>query len=133
MFFKILSVFIVIPLVELAILVKTGTIIGFWYTMLIVIITGIAGAALARYQGIVVLSRLQREINSGVLPGDEMLDALFILAGGLVLLTPGFITDIAGFLFLIPYTRNFLKTYLREILKNRITTYKKETTVIIDE
>lgn len=130
MFFKLLFVFILIPFIELAILVKIGTIIGFWYTMLIVVLTGIAGASLARQQGLKVYTKIQKELNSGKIPSDDMLEAMFVFAGGIVLLTPGFLTDIAGLLFLIPFTRKIFKAYLNNILIRR---YNKKTTVSIEE
>lgn len=130
MFFKLLFIFILIPLIELAILIKIGTIIGFWYTMLIVVLTGVAGASLARQQGLKVYTRIQKELNSGRIPSDDMLEAMFVFAGGIVLLTPGFLTDIAGLLFLIPFTRKIFKSHLNKILVRR---YNKETTVSIEE
>lgn len=133
MFFKLLFVFILIPLVELAILVKIGTVIGFWYTMLIVVLTGIAGAALARYQGLRVYTSIQRELNTGKIPSDDMIDAMFIFAGGVVLLTPGFITDFAGLMFLIPHTRKILKKYLKKLLGKRMHRSDRETTITIDQ
>lgn len=133
MFFKLLFIFILIPFIELAILVKIGTVIGFWYTMLIVVVTGIAGASLARYQGIKVYTRIQRELNSGKVPSDDMLDAMFVFAGGVVLLTPGFLTDIAGLLFLVPYSREILKYYLKDIIARRMRNYNRETKITIEE
>lgn len=133
MFFKLLFVFILIPLVELAILVKIGTVIGFWYTMLIVVLTGIAGATLARYQGLRVYTSMQRELNTGKIPSDDMIDAMFIFAGGVVLLTPGFITDLAGLMFLIPYTRKILKNYLKKLLGKRMRRTDRETTITIEQ
>ena len=133
MFLKLLSLFVIIPFIELAILIKVGTIIGFWYTMLIVIFTGVAGALLARYQGLKVYGRIQRELNSGRIPSDDMIDGLLILSGAIVLLTPGFITDITGLLCLFPLTRNIIKIYLKKIFAKRIEYYNKKTTVTIDD
>ena len=133
MFFKLLFVFILIPFIELAILVKIGTMIGFWYTMSVVVVTAIVGASLARYQGLKVYSRIQGELNSGRIPSEDMLDAMFVFAGGIVLLTPGFITDIAGIMFLTPVTRKIFKSHLKNILGDRIRRYNKETTVSIED
>ena len=133
MFLKLLSLFVIIPFIELAILIKVGTIIGFWYTMLIVIFTGVAGALLARYQGLKVYGRIQRELNSGRIPSNDMIDGLLILSGAIVLLTPGFITDITGLLCLFPLTRNIIKIYLKKIFAKRIEYYNKKTTVTIDD
>ncbi len=133
MFLKLLFIFILIPFIELAILVKIGTLIGFWYTMLIVVLTGIAGASLARYQGLKVYTRIQMELNSGKVPSEDMLDAMLVFAGGIVLLTPGFITDIIGLLILIPYSRKFLKSYLKDVIAKRMRHRDRETTITIEE
>jgi len=105
--------FTIVPVVELAILLKVGGQIGLFYTLSIVIITGVSGAYLAKWQGLTVLNKMQSEINQGRLPADKIFDGIIILCCGLLLLTPGFITDILGFLGLIPLTRNILKNYLR--------------------
>jgi len=133
MFLKLLSLFIIIPFIELAILIKVGTLIGFWYTILIVIFTGVAGASLARAQGLKVYVRIQKELNSGRIPSDDMLDGMLILAGAIVLLTPGFITDLTGLLCLFPITRNLIKAYLKKIFARRIEQYNKETRITIDD
>jgi UPF0716 protein FxsA len=109
-----LILFIGIPIVEIAILVKIGTLIGFWPTMLIVIATGILGATLARIQGFLVLNRIRSELQMGRMPTEELIDGLLILIGGIVLLTPGLLTDFAVFLMLIPWSRNFSKKWLRK-------------------
>jgi len=108
--------FTLVPAIELALLIKIGQHIGVINTLTVIILTGVLGAYLARLQGFLVLARIQKNINNGVLPTEEMLDGLMILCGGLVLLTPGFITDIFGFLILIPYTR----TLIMKLVKNKI-------------
>ena len=89
MFGKLLFLFIAIPMLELFILVKLGTVIGFWPTVGIVIITGILGAALARLQGFLIFKQIQNELQSGQIPADKMVDGLLIVCGGGGLLTPG--------------------------------------------
>jgi UPF0716 protein FxsA len=105
MFLRLLLLFTVVPLVELFLLVKLGTVIGIGATVLIVICTGVLGAWLARWQGLGVLRRLTEDLNEGRLPADTLIDGLLILIAGAVLLTPGLITDGLGFLLLVPQGR----------------------------
>ncbi|RLB86658.1 MAG: membrane protein FxsA, partial [Deltaproteobacteria bacterium] len=102
-----------------------GQFVGAFNTIFIVILTGIAGAYLARLEGIRTLFKVRESLNSGKLPAEEMLDAMLIFVAGAVLLTPGFITDLAGILILIPRTRYWFKRWLRKkfdqwISQNRI-------------
>ncbi len=119
MFVKLLILFTVIPFLELAILIKLGTLIGLVPTLAIVILTGLLGAALARSQGFATLTRIQQELQAGQLPADSLLDGAIILAGALLLVTPGILTDLTGFLCLIPATRVVFKRLLREWLRKR--------------
>lgn len=112
--------FVLTPLVELAILVYLGTIIGALYTILIVVATGILGAFMARNQGLAALSRIRGSIERGIIPSDEIFDGALILAGGLLLLTPGIITDIIGFAVLVPQTRRIIGRWLRSLIRRRI-------------
>lgn len=112
--------FITVPLIELALLIKVGQFLGVLNTLIIVIGTGILGAYMARSQGLRVLGNIQEELNMGILPSGELVDGFFILCGGIVLLTPGLITDLAGFLCLIPYTRNLAKKWLKNKFKRLI-------------
>ena len=112
--------FTVVPVVELALLIHIGGYIGAWNTAAIVILTGIAGALMARAQGFSALYRIQQNINSGIMPGDEILGGVMILCGGLFFLTPGFITDLTGFFFLVPYTRNLIKKQISRKIRKMI-------------
>jgi UPF0716 protein FxsA len=111
---KLLLIFISIPLVEILILIKMGEVMGFWATVLLVIGTGAAGAALARWQGMRTWLDIQMELRGGRVPGEKMIDALLLLAAGLLLITPGLLTDIAGFLLLLPWSRFYFKRWLRK-------------------
>jgi len=113
--------FTIIPAVELAILIEVGTHIGVGNTLLIIVFTGVVGAYLARLQGFIVLTKIQNELNHGNMPNSQLLDAFMILAGGLVLLTPGFITDIFGLILLIPWTRALIKLWTKKKLESMIT------------
>ena len=80
----------------------------------IVIVTAIAGAHLARTQGLQTMLRVRARLNAGEMPTDDLIDALIIFLAGVVLLTPGFITDAFGILLLIPATRDAFKRWLRQ-------------------
>lgn len=111
---KLLFLFIVVPFVEVVILIKLGREIGFWPTVAIQVATGFAGASLARLQGLQVWQKIQKSLAEGMMPAEELVDGLLILAAGLVLLTPGLLTDALGILLLIPWTRAWFKRYLRK-------------------
>jgi UPF0716 protein FxsA len=113
--------FTVVPIVELALLIKIGQFLGVFYTVGIVIVTGVTGAYLAKLQGLITLRKIQEEVNNGRMPADRLFDGVLILCSGLLLLTPGLITDLLGFLGLIPLSRNLFKRWLREKIKNIIS------------
>lgn len=113
MFGKLLFLFIAIPLVEISLLIQLGSLIGFWPTIFIQVGTGILGASLARLQGFWVWERVMREFQAGRVPAEEMLSGVLIFVAGLVLMTPGLITDLFGFALLIPLSRNAFKRWLR--------------------
>ena len=118
--FKLILLFVITPLVELAILIYLGTIIGALYTILIVIVTGLIGALLARNQGLTTLSRIRNDIERGILPAEELFKGVLILVGGLLLLTPGLVTDLAGFAMLIPQTRKVVAKWLCRFIQRKI-------------
>ena len=112
--------FVVTPLVELAILLKINEWLGWRHTILVVFITGIVGAWLARAQGFVVLQKIQKDMSAGRLPAPYLLDGLMIIVAGALLITPGLMTDTIGFLLLIPGVRSFVKLWLRARIEERI-------------
>ena len=113
--------FTAVPLVELALLIKIGQYIGVGYTLGVVIFTGVTGAYLAKMQGLITLRRIQEDVNQGIMPADKLFDGVLILCSGILLLTPGFITDIIGFMGLIPLTRNLFKTWLKRKIEDMIS------------
>jgi len=122
MFFRLLLLFTLVPLVELYILIKVGGLIGALNTILIIVATGITGAYLARTQGFKVIQKINQAMEQGRTPGRELLEGLFILIGGFTLLTPGFITDIMGLSMLLPLSRAlYIKLALR-LIQNKIDT-----------
>ena len=113
--------FTVVPITELALLLRVGQYIGVGYTLWIVILTGVTGAYLAKMQGLITLRRIQEDINQGIMPTDKLFDGVLILLSGILLLTPGFITDIVGFMGLIPFTRNLFKRWLKRKAEDMIS------------
>ena len=113
MLLKLFLAFTLIPFCEIYLLIKIGNYLGAFNTILIVIVTGFLGAYLAKLQGIKTMMRVRESLNRGELPAEEMLDALLIFVAGIVLLTPGFITDVAGIGILVPNTRSWFKRWLR--------------------
>lgn len=110
---RLLLLFIAVPLVELVLLVEIGQRIGLLATVAIVILTGALGASLARRQGVTTLARLRTELDAGRLPAEAIVDGVLILLAAAVLVTPGVLTDVVGFLCLVPVCRRVLKVYLK--------------------
>ena len=109
---KIFALFIILPAVELAVLIEVGRHIGILATLALIVTTGVLGAYLARSQGLAVLRQMRVETAAGRLPAEPLVDGVIILLAGAVLLTPGFLTDIAGFLCLIPAFRRMVTAML---------------------
>jgi UPF0716 protein FxsA len=119
---------IAMPAAEIAVLLLSGNTIGVWPTVLLIILTGIIGAYLAKQQGLETLRKAQEQMRYGQLPGDALLDGICILIGGTFLLTPGFVSDIIGLLLLLPPTRKIIKPLLLRMIRNMID--KKKITII---
>jgi UPF0716 protein FxsA len=120
MLFKLFIAFTLVPVIEIYLLIKVGYQIGALNTVLLVIATGFAGAYLARMQGLHTMYRVRASLDRGVMPTEELLDAMLIFAAGMVLLTPGFVTDAFGLLLLIPETRRWFKDFLKRKFKRWI-------------
>ncbi|MCF6180149.1 MAG: membrane protein FxsA [Geopsychrobacter sp.] len=116
MFIKLFILFITVPILEIYVLLAVGNTIGLIPTILMVLATGIAGAQLARSQGIALMRSIQFEMAEGRMPTEELIDGAMVLAGGLLLLTPGFCTDLFGFLLLAPFSRCLLKGWLKKMI-----------------
>ena len=113
MLLRLFLCFTLIPVIELYLLIQLGTVIGGLNTILLVILTGFTGAWLARMEGLNTMLKVRQNLNQGIMPAEELMDALIILIAGLVLITPGLMTDVAGLMLLWPYTRNRFKRFLR--------------------
>ena len=130
MLLKLFLAFTIIPIIEIYLLIEIGSMFGALTAVTLVILTGFLGAFLARMQGLQTLYRIQNSLREGRMPSGELLDALLIVIAGLVLLTPGFLTDSAGFLLLIPATRNFIKYWLRRQIELRYMSNRPEDVII---
>ena len=130
MLLKLFLAFTIIPIIEIYLLIEIGSMFGALTAVTLVILTGFLGAFLARMQGLQTLYRIQESLREGRMPSGELLDTLLIVIAGLVLLTPGFLTDSAGFLLLIPATRNSIKYWLRRQIELRYMSNRPEDIII---
>ncbi len=127
MFTKLLLLFTLGPLLELYLLIVIGRQIGPLPTILIVLATGLLGVFLARAQGFLVLGQIGDSLRRGELPGEAIVDGVLVLIGSAFLLTPGLITDTAGFLLLLPGSR----ATVRRLVLNRLKRALEEGTLRI--
>ena len=114
MFGRLLILIIFIPLVELYLLRVVSSRVGWQSTVMLVILTGAWGAYLARSQGYSILARIQSELAAGRVPTAELIDGLLVLIGGIVLLTPGLLTDLAGFCLMAPGFRAIIRERVKQ-------------------
>lgn len=119
-FSALLFLFIAMPMIELALLIQVGQWVGAPRTIALVIVTGVVGAWLARQQGAQVLRRLQQDLVRGETPAPLLIDGALILVAGLLLITPGILTDGIGFLLLIPVTRREIRVWMRRWLEKKL-------------
>ncbi len=112
--------FVVVPLLELALLILMGQWVGTWPTISLVVFTGVTGAWLARAQGLRTMWRLRHDLANGRVPGQAIMDGMAVLAGGALLLTPGILTDLIGFSLLVPRTRLVIQKRIMARLERRI-------------
>jgi UPF0716 protein FxsA len=105
---QLLLLFTILPLVELWLLVRFSGMFGFWTTIALVLGTGMAGAGLARWQGFQVIQRVQAQMREGILPAQAIGDGALIFAAGLLLITPGILTDALGLSLLVPPLRKLV-------------------------
>ncbi len=105
-------IFLVIPVLEMIVLIEVGSILGSFTTVFLVFFTALLGVAMLRHQGLNTLLSFNQKLNSGDLPAEELLSAVFLVLAGAFLLTPGFVTDSLGFLLLLPPFRSMLAQYL---------------------
>ena len=133
MFLKLFLAFTLIPVTEIYLLIKLGGYIGTLNTVLIVIVTGVVGAALAKSQGIMTLIKIQKQLSEEKLPAEEMIDGILILVAGIVLLTPGFLTDMIGLIILFPLTRKIFKNRILSKIEVHIQSMEPREIKIVNE
>lgn len=129
--FKVLFLlFLTVPLTEIYFLIRIGSYIGALPTILLCILTAAGGAVLLRIQGIQTLFSARQKLRQGELPADDLLGGLILLISGVLLLTPGFITDVIGFLCLVPALRSLL---ILRLLRNASIKMRARNIVIEGE
>jgi UPF0716 protein FxsA len=107
-FRMLLALFLIVPIIEIYLLIKVGGLIGAIPTVFLVVFTAVLGALLVRQQGFATLARVQESMARGELPALQLLEGVLVLFGGVLLLTPGFLTDVIGFMLLVPRLRQGL-------------------------
>lgn len=117
---KWILLFISVPVAEVIIYIVLGKHIGLLPTLTLIFGTGIAGAILAKQQGFSIVTRIRSDLQAGVIPGNHVLEGLLVFAGAVLLLTPGLLSDIAGFVLLWPFTRRYLREFLKKKLRKWI-------------
>lgn len=132
-----LAAFLIIPIVEIYLLIQVGSLIGALSTIGLVVLTAVLGAAMLRGQGLQTYLRFHQSLSEGRYPATEMLEGVALLIGGALLLTPGFFTDLIGFVCLVPFTRRplvtwsiarFARTFPDTLHTGSGNTYEGETT-----
>lgn len=115
---KLFILFAVMPIIEIALLIHVGEIIGGWNTIGFVLLTAFVGAYLVKREGISTLTQAQQKMQQGIAPGDEMAQGLLLVIAGVLLVTPGFVTDAIGLLFTLPPTRKLIAKSLMAKMVN---------------
>ena len=110
---RLILLFVFVVLAELFILIEIGSYIGGFNTILLVFMTAVLGALLARRQGLRTLQQIQLSLSQGQIPAEELIDGVLILAGGVLFLTPGVLTDLFALVLLFSTTRTYFKRWLR--------------------
>ena len=111
---------IVLPAMEIAVLLLSGHLIGVWFTLLLILVAGALGLFLAKRQGMETWRKAQEQMQYGYMPGNEIIDGICILIGGVFLVLPGLISDVVGIILLLPFTRNILKPFVIRFIMNRM-------------
>ena len=114
---------LVVPIVEIAVIVQVGQLIGFWPTLVLLLVESALGAWLVKREGRRAWQALRGAVRTGHLPGRELTDAALVLIGGTLLLTPGFVTDVVGFFFVVPFTRPIARRAVQAYAARHATGY----------
>lgn len=136
MFLYLLIIFIILPIIEISIFIQVGGFVGTFNTILIIFLTAAVGVYFVRQQGFRTFQKIGVELQNQQIPVQGMFDGLVILIAGILLVTPGFLTDIIGFLGLVPQTRIFLLAMVKNLFFQRYSKaqkqYKKDINETID-
>jgi UPF0716 protein FxsA len=111
---------LVVPVLEIAAIIAVGKVIGGWQTLLLLLVESALGAWLVRREGARAWKALTTALNTGQMPSHQLADAALVLVGGTLLLAPGFLTDIVGFFFILPFTRPIARTVLEAVVAKRL-------------
>ena len=111
---------LVVPIVEIAAIIAVGRVIGGWQTLLLLVLESALGAWIVRREGSRTWEALSTALRSGRMPSRQLADAALVLIGGTLLLTPGFVTDIVGFVFILPFTRPVTRAWLEAAVARRL-------------
>jgi UPF0716 protein FxsA len=130
---RLLALFVFVPIVELALLIRVGQWLGLLPTVLMVVVTGVVGAMLARREGLRAVNRMRQELSGGRFPVGRVLDGALILFAGGLLLTPGVLTDIVGLALLAPVSRGWVKRLLAERVRAAVAAGRTSVTIHYDD
>lgn len=120
MLIRLILLFTVLPLTELYLLIQVGRYLGAFPTIMIVLITGVIGGLLARSQGLSTYRQIRVDLQNGIIPTDSLIDGLFILIAGALLITPGIITDVFGFTLMVHEFRGWLRRMLKDSFRRKL-------------
>jgi UPF0716 protein FxsA len=116
-----LTVFILVPILEIYVIIQVGQVIGPWWTILLLVADSIFGTWLIKHEGGRAWRALREALDDGRMPGKELADGALILVGGTLMLAPGFVTDAVGILLILPFTRPVFRRLLSAVVARRVT------------
>jgi len=117
MFQLLFVLFIIIPIIEITVIMQVGALLGVWPTIAIVILSAWLGAKYVRQQGLATMQNVQVKMAQGEMPSNEIVTGLMLLVAGVLLVTPGFVTDILGLSLLIPSVRTAISAHVQKHIK----------------
>ena len=116
----VLIALLLVPVVEISLLIAVGHLIGVWPTIALVLVETFLGAYLVKREGLHARTALRTAVNSGQMPAQQLTDAALVLVGGVLLLLPGFLTDLVGLVFLLPFTRPVTRRWLQAMVERQL-------------
>ena len=115
----VIALFVLVPILEIAVIIAVGRAIGGWWTLLLLVVESAIGAWIVRREGTRAWRSLREAFAAGEFPDRELVDGALVVAGGTLLLTPGFVTDIGGFLLVLPFTRPAIRALVMSVMARR--------------